>query len=131
MPRRNRTRRRKTRTQEITRKPARKTFLGYRTYFGKARHVISEKRPAFRYTTTKRNTRSVSRALHSRRLRSSHSLSGPSFTKLKVRPRTTLKKELICKNRRLRREVIFALNKNGLSGQKKPIRRNPDVTCRR
>jgi hypothetical protein len=126
MARKNRARRRKTRTpNKITRIYARKTFLGYRKLFSKPQ----KKKPAFRYGTG-RKTRGLLRDIHTR-ARKLKKLSSPSFYKKRVFERTPLLKSLICAKRRLRREIMFATNKAGKSGQKKPVRRNPDVTCRR
>jgi hypothetical protein len=41
------------------------------------------------------------------------------------------KKNTICRIRAVRTEVLHALKKTGKSGQKKPIRRNPNIICKR
>jgi hypothetical protein len=52
-------------------------------------------------------------------------------SKKRVRPLTDKEKRKICRKRLTRREVLFAKRKTGKGGQRKPIRRNPDVICRR
>lgn len=125
-----RARRRKTRTKQITRGfAARKTFLGYRKLNGRRSPYVVPVRKAQFFVSTKKFVGSESGVLH-RGLRKSHPLSKPSFKKRMVTKRLGNNK-LICQNRRLRREVLFANNKTGKVGQKRPIRRNPEIICRR
>jgi hypothetical protein len=40
-------------------------------------------------------------------------------------------KKTICKAREIRAQVLHALKKTGKKGQKPPIRRNPDIICKK
>ena len=129
--------RRRTRReyQKITRRHAkRSTLLGLLSDLNspyknnRTRQVASKKRNRARinrdgFLNRVRESRMRERQRKKNALRP---LSSPSFTL------TTQKNKIsICKSRGVRAEVLHALNKTGKSGQKKPVRRNPDVICRR
>lgn len=126
--RKNRARRRKTQ-KKITRTPARKTFLGYRK-LGASRHVVTAKSDPY-ITTKKRYTRRVSDAHQKTAPRKLFKPSRSRSFQLDSYTHPDEKKRLICRNRAVRREIMFATKKSGKGGQNKPVYRNPDVKCRR
>jgi hypothetical protein len=66
-----------------------------------------------------------------RRKRLERSRIAPSYKKIRTLPvtYTQQQKAKICKDRRVRREVLHALKKNGLKGQKSPQFKHPTVKC--
>jgi hypothetical protein len=131
MSRKSNSRRRKTRTRSaITRSlSTRNKILGYRKNYKRDYNKrVSRKKT----NVLKRKTRSFLGALHSIRLREHRKrVSQPSKLSFKAMGKPLADRERICRSRRIRKEVLFALKKSGKSGQKKPIRRNPDTKCRR
>jgi hypothetical protein len=131
MARKSGNRRRKTRTRSaITRSIAsRNLFLGYR--HNQKRASLNRAR-SLKEKRVRRKTRRFLEALRSRRLRRRRQLTPkPSQLVFRVVTYPESKKRQICRNRYKRKQVLFALNKTGQSGQKRPKRRNPDIICRR
>jgi hypothetical protein len=46
-----------------------------------------------------------------------------------AQPFRTVKKQVVCKRRKQRKEIIHAVNKSGLSGQRKPNNKHRRVKC--
>lgn len=126
-------RRRKTRTQKNYTRVARPYGLGYSwtkipSKKPQERTPIRQKRKATaiikRSKGVRHHLRERKRLLEARK-RPSKTFSYKSLSS----PINKTKKQFICESRRVRREVIHAIRKAGKSGQKKPIRKNPEIRC--
>lgn len=116
---------RKTRSYtNLTRLPARTIVLG-----SDNRRLSRHRRRAELARRSRRRKR-LRRLLAStearRRTLSKRVLTSPVFQRTLSPIRTK-----ICRSRKIRKEVLHALKKTGLSGQKRPVRKNPEIICRR
>ena len=89
----------------------------------------SRKRPSKRSYTlrpaTNINKLKNSRKSHFRE--ATRMFNTPYYKGLMEEPR----KHSVCHSRKIRRRIIFSTRKSGKSGQKRPVFRNPGITCRR
>lgn len=130
--RRRSSRRRKTRIQ--VRKQTRiysSPRLGFRSLRRPTLPNRVKRRRAFTPVASSRNTRSNPRRLHSPPHRSSLAPVWGSHYAVKGKTHKPHTKRSVCANRRIRREIIFALKKHGKAGQKPPVRRFPDIRCKK
>ena len=137
---RKRNRRTRSRTSRVkisqTRKLSRRSlgFVPVRRL--RVNKMLKSQRNISRLSTAKRRKRLTTRSLRNMRnrevlSRAARINSKPSLQNAFKTPTLTTKKQTICQKRRSRREIIFATRKAGKSGQKRPVRRNPQIICRR
>lgn len=115
-----------TRVTRYTRTPV----LGYRKQ-KRLRTIVRKTRPKLRTNLKRSQFLRLSRTHRKRVLNQRARVPTLALSNKKRLPSPIeLRKALICKNRHVRRQVLHAKNKTGRAGQKKPIRRHPDVRCK-
>jgi hypothetical protein len=130
--RKNNHRRRKTRIQNNTRILAKRS-LGYSygyTRVNKSQNTNSRRK--LRSDANIRRLKGIRHHLRERRRRErlrKGLLNAPTYKSIPSPIKN--KKNTICRNRYVRAQVLHALRKTGKTGQKKPIRRYPNIICRR
>jgi hypothetical protein len=123
-----RKRRRYSRNYYKTRYPAKTLVLGS--------YVRTSSQP--RYKSKPSNLRNLSRlkklrfvqAQNKRRLSLVKNRVTHSYKKMPLISEP-MRKKTICEKRSIRKQVLHAIKKTGKTGQKKPIRKYPNVICRR
>ena len=121
-------RRLRSRKYYKTRHPAKTLVLGsYRK--------TSSRKPYKKQTKTLRNLTRVKKQVFLSKVRKkllglANTRPGLAFKKMPLIS-APMRKKTICEKRSIRKQVLHAIRKTGKTGQKRPVRKNPDIICRR